>query len=586
MRNYRENRLTLLSAAAIGILSATQLVGSNKTPDSLSTQVDQLFARWDKPDAPGIAVGIVQNGVVIHSRGYGRANLDYDMPITSQTVFEIGSVTKSFTTASVALLLDDGDLNLNDNIRKYIPELPNFDPPIKVRHLLRCESGFRDYYISLQLAGWNVLDTWTKEDVLQLIAAQKHFDFQPGEQFAYSNSDFFLLGLIIERVTGKSLSEYSNERIFRPLAMEDTFFSDDASIVVKKRAAGYERKWKTGLYHRFEMRSGTTGPFGLKTTLKDMYRWDQNFYHNKLTAGRHFEEFLKTGCLIGNRNCLESFSESSYRGAKRFWYTGGVPGFMAQFIRFPKNNFSIILLCNLSDPAEWNAMTENTKRIADIYLADQLEPTHKKKPLPKPPVVNIPVAELHKFKGVYRQTNPANAGFLVEVSIQKEQIVITDHFGRETSLVSIGPTRFRPKGHASNKLFEFSTAGGKALSLTIQSAPDSIQSFQAFEVAKLTQKQIKAYIGTYYCDELLTTYFITVENNRLFLRVNNRHKEELAPTIAGEFVPESRPTTDEGRVYQFFRSEDGRTTNLSVRLWRGRAKFMKVSGHDHGLGGR
>lgn len=186
----------LLAVAAMSMAEFVPLLGDEAAANKHSLQVDRLFHKWDRPDSPGIAVGIVHNGKLIHSRGYGMANRNHDVPIDSTTVFEIASVTKSFTTAAIALLLDDGEVNLDDDIRKYIPELPKVDPPIKVRHLLRCESGFRDYYLSLQLAGWNVLDAWTKEDVLQLIAAQKRFDFSPGEQFAYSNSDFFLLALI------------------------------------------------------------------------------------------------------------------------------------------------------------------------------------------------------------------------------------------------------------------------------------------------------------------------------------------------------------------------------------------------------
>jgi CubicO group peptidase (beta-lactamase class C family) len=572
----------LLSAVMTTIVAATPLIASETPTNNFSSKVDHLLAKWDRKDSPGIAVGIVRGGKLVHSKGYGMANLDHAILIDATTVFELGSVTKSFTTACFALLLDDGNVKLDDDVRKYIPELSKVDPPIKVRHLLRCESGYRDYYISLQFAGWNVLDAWTKEDVLQLIAAQKRFEFQPGKRFAYSNSDFFLIALIVERVTGKSLADFAKKRLFRPLKMNRTYYATDPTIVVRKRATGYQRKWRTGKYHKFELRSGTIGPFGLKTTIEDLYRWDQNCYDNKLTAGPHFKEFLKTGCLIGNRNCLESFPESAYRGADRYWYTGGIPGAMAQFIRYPKHNFAIILLSNISERAVWIEMTENAKRIADLYLADQLDPKPQELPRSKPAVVSVPVGELRKLTGSYRRTDGMEEGFLAKVSVQKTRLVFTDHFGRKTPLAAISSTQFRPSESESDQTFDFSFNDGERSSLTIKTGSNSKKRYEAIAVAKPTKKQLAAYVGRFYSPELLTTYFITVKNDRLFLRINNRRKEELAPTILDEFVPRDRPTTDEGRVFQFSQNDGGKAKRLRVRLWRGDAVFESV-GHQ-GIG--
>ena len=568
----------LLSAIVMTVFAVTPLLGGEKPANKLSSKVDRLFAKWNRSDAPGFAVGIVHDGKLVHSKGYGMANLDHAIPIDATTVFELGSVTKSFTTACIALLLDDGAVKLDDDVRKYVSELPKVDPPIKVRHLLRCESGYRDYYISLQFAGWNVLDAWTKEDVLQLITAQTRFDFQSGKRFAYSNSDFFLLALIVERATGKSMADFAEKRLFRPLKMSGTYYATDPTIVVRKRATGYQRHWRTGTYNKFELRSGTIGPFGLKTTIEDLYRWDQNCYDNKLAAGPHFKEFLKTGCLIGNRFCLESFPEKSYRGADRYWYTGGIPGAMAQFIRYPKHNLAIILLSNLSERAVWSKMTESSKRIADLYLADQLAPKPQKPPRSQPAIVNVPVEELRKLTGSYRRTDGMEQGFVVKVSIQKERLVLTNHFGRKTPLSAISSTQFRPSKSESDLTFEFSLNDGERSALTIKAGSNAGRRYEAIAVATPTQKQLAAYVGRFYSPELLTTYFISVKNDRLFLRINNRRKEELAPTILDEFVPKDRPTTDEGRVFQFSQHDKGKATRLRVRLWRGDAVFERV-GH-------
>ena len=246
---------------------------------------------------------------------------------------------------------------LDHDVRRYVPELPKLDQPIQVRHLFAVRKRTARL---LPVAPTRWLECPGCMDEGGRTAAHRRSETirvpPQANSSAYSNSDFFLLAIIVERVTGKSLADFANERLFRPLKMNHTFYSTDPSIIVDHRATGYQRKWRTRRYHEFELRSGTIGPFGLKTTLEDLLRWDQSLHNNWPAGGSFFEEFAKTGCLIGNRHCLESFPATSYRGADRHWYTGGMPGFMAQFVRFPKHQLAIILLCNISDPDEWSQM--------------------------------------------------------------------------------------------------------------------------------------------------------------------------------------------------------------------------------------
>ncbi len=200
--------------------------------EEVSAKVDRLFAPWDRPDTPGYAVGVIRDGRFLHKRGYGSANLEAEAPITPQTTFRSGSLSKSFTCVCLALLLDAGKVALDDDIRKYVPELPEYDTPIRIRHLIRCESGLRDYWFLMQLAGWNIEDAYTGEDLLALLARQRTLEFRPGTQFAYSNTDYFVLGLIIERLTGQSLRQFAHDNLFAPLGMTRTYVDDDPSQVV------------------------------------------------------------------------------------------------------------------------------------------------------------------------------------------------------------------------------------------------------------------------------------------------------------------------------------------------------------------
>jgi CubicO group peptidase (beta-lactamase class C family) len=174
-----------------------------------AAKVDKLFETWSKPDSPGCALGIVREGKLIVARGYGMANLDDDVPITAKSVFEVGSMTKSFTCVCLALLMDQGRLSPDDDIRKYVPEMPRYDPPITVRHLIRCEGGLRDYWHLMQLAGWNIDDAWTEKDVLALVTRQQTPTFRPGSRFAYGSTGYLLMGRAIERITGQSLARFA-----------------------------------------------------------------------------------------------------------------------------------------------------------------------------------------------------------------------------------------------------------------------------------------------------------------------------------------------------------------------------------------
>ena len=201
-----------------------------------------MFARYDRPDVPGCAVGIIRDGRLIYSKGFGSANLDDRVPITPQSSFDVASVTKSFTSVCLALLIDQGKLQPEDDIRKYLPEMHAFDPPITVGDLLRCHSGIRDYIHLMQLAGWPLESGWvqySEPDLLQILSSQRTLQFPTGTKLGYSNSDYFLLGQIIQRVSGKSLAQFAKDNVFEPLGMSHTAYVDQPAYVQRHRALGY-----------------------------------------------------------------------------------------------------------------------------------------------------------------------------------------------------------------------------------------------------------------------------------------------------------------------------------------------------------
>ena len=210
--------------------------------DELTDNVDKLFSEWDKSDSPGCALGVIKDGQLIYKRGYGMANLEHGIPITSRSVFRIGSTSKQFTAMCVVLLEEERKLSLDDDIRKHIPGMPDYGHSITIRHLLHHTSGIRDYLTLLSLAGERDDDFLVDGEVVDLIARQKELNFKTGDEYLYSNSGYFLLSVIVKRVTGKSMRVYAEENIFKPLRMMNTHFHDDHTMVVKNRAAGYLRK--------------------------------------------------------------------------------------------------------------------------------------------------------------------------------------------------------------------------------------------------------------------------------------------------------------------------------------------------------
>ena len=200
----RDFLLTALCACAL--LGAPTLASEAERP-SVAEKVQTIMAEWDRADSPGCAIAVVQEGKTVFKRGYGQANLDHGVPITSRTVFDIGSVSKQFTAAAIALLVQQGRLSLDDDVRKHIPEMPEYDEPVLVRQLVHHTSGVRDYLTVMSLAGLEDQNVYTLDDVVQMIARQRKLNFEPGAEYTYSNSGYMLLAEIVERVSGQELRQ-------------------------------------------------------------------------------------------------------------------------------------------------------------------------------------------------------------------------------------------------------------------------------------------------------------------------------------------------------------------------------------------
>src|ERR1700722_17940427 len=291
-------RSKLRALIVLSLLTTSCALAQDTAPsvENLSGQVNALFQKMDTTISPGCALSVIRDHKIIYERGYGMADLDHNIPITPTTVFHVASMSKQFNAASILLLAQENKLSLDDPVRKYIPELPDFGTPVTIRELLHHTSGLRDQWDLLGLAGWRYsLDLITDDDVLAVMSRQRDLNFPPGSRHLYSNTGYTLLAQIVKRVSGESFREFTTTHIFQPLQMNNTRFRDDHAEVIKNIAYGYQPTQDAFLISITNF--DTVGATSLLTTVQDLALWDENFYHPRVGGLKLIEQLQERGKL-------------------------------------------------------------------------------------------------------------------------------------------------------------------------------------------------------------------------------------------------------------------------------------------------
>jgi CubicO group peptidase (beta-lactamase class C family) len=362
MRVSSSSFIALLGSLAVASVTPAQ----STLPDSITRRVDAVFARYGSLDAPGCAVGVFQDGRITMARGYGAANIEYAAPLTPATPMIMGSVSKQFTAAAIALLVQDGRISLDDDVRKYLPELPDFGKKITISQLVHHTSGLRDFWALAEAAGMRLDDGYDVHDVLTLAARQHHLNFDPGAEYNYSNTGYVALGEIVHRVTGKTLRQFAAERIFTPLGMSVSHFHDDHNQPIKGRAVAYSPVaaggWKINVWN-----NDIVGQGGLMTTVQDLAKWDENFYSGQVGGRRFLDQQLERGKLNDGTLLAYAFGLEigAYRGLPMVEHSGSTGGYRTDITRFPSVHTSVVTMCNVST-ADAVGMAH---RVADVVLA-------------------------------------------------------------------------------------------------------------------------------------------------------------------------------------------------------------------------
>ncbi len=524
--------------------------------EALKVKVDALFAQWDKPNSPGCALGVIKDGNFIYKRGYGMANLDYNIPISPNTSFYIASTSKQFTAMSIALLAREGKISLDDDIRKYLPEIPQYQSPITIRHLVYHTSGIRDYLDLTGLAGRHTEDVNTDDDFIKFIARQKNLNFKPGERYLYSNSGYFLLSQIVKRASGKSLRVFADENIFKPLGMVNTRFQDDRSEIIKNRATGYFPR-KGGGFSVLITNFDGVGDGGLFTSVEDLLLWNQNFYNNKLAGGADLiNNLFTTGTLNNGEKTDYAFAlmTSDYKGLKIISHGGSFNGFRAEMLRFPEQKFSVICLCNLGSADATGLAT----KVADIFLEKQLKQLAKDNgsgAVSESTFLKLSEQELADIAGLY--FNPtAVTHRRVIVKDGKLMFVINANYAIELKAVSA--SRFLVPDIPTKVEISFSPPQpGKLKNMQVVVSGGKPEIFETIKPATYTPEELSKFAGTFYSEELDAKYILNIKENKLMVRFGSE-EYPLGALFTDAFA------SPQGQIIRFKRDQQNRIAGFSL----------------------
>jgi CubicO group peptidase (beta-lactamase class C family) len=547
--------------------------------DSLAAQVDSLIVPLIQPGGPGCVVAVIRDGKTIFERSYGLANLDWNIPNSPATVFDLCSISKQFTAACVVLLAEEGKLSLDDDIRKWIPEMRDYGTKITLRHLLNHTSGIRDSNGLIVAANMDGMSTaWEPQQIFDLIFRQKALNFIPGEKFSYSNSNYDLLAEIVRRISGRTIGQFAEERIFQPLGMKHTFYYEKLRQVVKNRATGYDFAPDSMLYTSgFCDRIYGVGSGGVHSTAGDLALWNDNLYRNKL-GGPHFLETMLTRPVLTSGDTSDyacGLQIGNHRGLPAVSHGGGQPGFMHNMIYFPRQKITIVILNNFNNIAVESISYD----IADIYLDDQFpedqRPPKKKAVEPSAMPAGVPVDPrlLDAYTGQY-QINDLD---LVR-TVSREGAELFVQFN------ALGLPRLQLHAESDSSfntiisdikirvLFQRDETGRVSRLLwrnRWQELP-----FERINEPRMSAEELARFCGDYYSDELQTTWNINAQDGGLVVHAPMKEirqmtgREPLLRKKDGRFK-----LSGIGMLLNFIRDDKGQATGFELTF---NEDFVKV----------
>jgi CubicO group peptidase (beta-lactamase class C family) len=556
--NRRDTRIVL----SILFLALSPVMAQETTEIQQETmlEVDAVFSEYDNDESPGCALGVIRDGEFIYRRGYGMANLEWGIPISSQSVFRIGSTSKQFTAMAIALLAEDEQISLDDALKKYYPAYPAWADDVTIAQMVHHTSGVRDYLTLAELAGkGDDQDYYTTDWVIELLGRQQETNFRPGTQYLYSNSGYLLLGQIVERVSGMSLKEFSQVNIFGPLGMEHSHFHDDHNHMVPQRASGYAPTEEG--YRISETTLDIVGDGSVYTTINDLLLWDRNFYDNRLGAGGPalIEQITTPGTLANGEPIEYAFGlvKEDYRGQTLISHGGAFVGFRAELIRFPELKFSAAVLCNRSDAAP----STLARKVADVLLADLLDPVPEK--ISQYESMELDEEKLRPYVGDFWEPNEA---FAAETRLEDGKLWAVHSPERRNELVYIGENRFQMTGLPFEVIVDYEMSGETVVRVNRFIEGKARGSFSPFTRRQSNAEDLAEYRGDYFSPELDVQYRVRVSEDHLLVQIEDEQPQDLTPMFDDTFE-----NPDLG-AFEFLRGPEGNIAGF--RLQSGRVRNL------------
>lgn len=498
--------LTLIEAQA-------QSKSSNKKFAILEEYIDSVFSEYNSLNKPGVAIALVSNNKVIFKKGYGMANIQEGKKITTSTVFDMGSVSKQFTGFAISSLIEQGKISLDDDIRMYIPEFPDFGHIITINNLVHMTSGLREWTHTLECAGKDTEEDYHFQEVLTMLYNQKELNFIPGTKYIYSNTNYTVLAELVQRVTKMSFREWMDSNTFKPLGMNNSLIYDDSTEVITNKALGYYHS--DNRYLSDFDKSTVFGSSGLYTTIDDFSKWAINFNSSILKNDAIINRMLEKGVLNNGEEIEYAFGVGigKYKGINRITHLGAWSSFWSYSGYFPDQDFSLIIFSSDASFKTWPTACT----IVDYYLKEFIDNTpnsliEKKK-------IKLSVKHLKPFEGWYWDESSWTA---ISVSIKNDSLRVDQGGGIEQTLIPISSNEFRILNE--DKFVRFKNEE-KHKMLEIIYPDGHTTDYNYYDFIEYSNKELKKFVGIYHSDELNVNYEVELKDEKLSLK---NIKEEVS----------------------------------------------------------
>lgn len=528
-------------------------------PDSVALRIDKIFSQWNNTNTPGVAIGVVRNDSLIYAKGYGMANLEYGVPISPATVFHMASVSKQFAAYSIVLLASQGKLKLDDDVRQYLSWFPDLKEKITIRHLLNHTSGIRDQWQLLAISGTRLDDVITQEHIVKILSKQRALNFKPGDRYFYSNSGYTMLAEIVRSVTGKTLRQFTDSAIFKPLGMRQTHFHDDYMEIEKDRAASYYRK-NLLTFNNSILSYSVAGATSLFTNINDLAKWAINFYKPVSGTAVDITQLVQNGKLNDGTEIDYALGivNNKYKGYRQYSHSGGDAGFRTYLTIFPELKMGFMVFSNLGEVNTY----EKTYQMVDVFINDTTKSSPADTPLDSSKAVITDTVKIKKLTGDYVSDEGAMFSFVL-----RNNKLYWQRYGNSDVLQPITNDSFVVVKSPEVR-FAFKPTSDKRITVH-QTWPGNKRILEGYTAdTSLTDKQLQAYAGVYYCPELDCKYAIEVKDHALVL-TNNKYNDSKLKLVGRDhlftdhwWMRHLKTVTDKKKKIIGFEVNDGRVMYL------------------------